>query len=61
MCSEEERPRPPRSWNRGIRNLITNWDQPLPLRVKLSLLVLNLSERAVKRSSCCGHYGEPGC
>ncbi|MCC7355446.1 MAG: hypothetical protein IT330_17025 [Anaerolineae bacterium] len=40
---------------------LTNLDQPLPWPTKVRLLVRNLSLRVVKRQTCCGHPGEPGC
>jgi hypothetical protein len=43
------------------RNFITNWNQPLPLRVKIGKTVKNISIRVIKRQLCCGHDGEPGC
>ncbi len=54
MCSNR-----PRRWS--LRSIITNWNQPLPLRVKLLLLVENATIRVTTRSLCCGHPGEPGC
>jgi len=45
----------------SARNFLTNLDAPMPWPRKLYLLTRNLSIRAVKRQSCCGHDGEPGC
>jgi hypothetical protein len=41
--------------------LLTNLDAPMPLPRKLWLLARNVSLRLIKRQSCCGHHGEPGC
>jgi hypothetical protein len=56
MCAGHEQPR-----QQSPRNFITNWNQPLPLRVKIGKTVKNLSIRVIKRQTCCGHDGEPGC
>lgn len=40
---------------------LTNIDQPMPRREKLSKLSHNLWRRLVLRQACCGHPGEPGC
>jgi hypothetical protein len=56
----DRKPRSP-GLRQGLRNNITNWNQPLPFRVKVSKLVKNLWIRAVTGSTCCGHDGEPGC
>jgi hypothetical protein len=55
--------RKPRSpgLRQGLRNNITNWNQPLPFRVKVSKLVKNLWIKAVTGSTCCGHADELGC
>jgi hypothetical protein len=58
MCSTQ--PRRPRSLREVIQNVLTNWDQPLPLRVKLTLGLVNAFRR-VQTGGCCGHPGEPGC
>jgi hypothetical protein len=42
-------------------NVLTNWQQPMPLPRKLWLVLRNLALRGIKRQSCCGHDGEPGC
>jgi hypothetical protein len=59
MCT----PPPPeqRSWKVGLRNAFTNWDQPLPFRVKVSKTLQNVWIRVSTGSTCCGHDGEPGC
>ena len=51
----------PTSRNEVMSNWLTNWNQPLPLPRKLALVMRNLSLRVVKRSTCCGHPGQPGC
>ena len=43
------------------RSVISNWEQPLPLGTKIRLTARNAMLRLVKRQSCCGHDGEPGC
>ncbi|GIU93218.1 MAG: hypothetical protein KatS3mg011_2124 [Acidimicrobiia bacterium] len=44
------------------RWVIENWRRsPLPLREKLALVFRNNLIKAKRRSSCCGHPGEPGC
>jgi hypothetical protein len=45
----------------SIRDFLTNLDQPMPLREKLSKLTRNLWRRVLLRQACCGHLGEPGC
>ena len=45
----------------SLSNFLTNLDAPMPLPRKLFLLARNLSIRVVKRQTCCGHDGEPGC
>ena len=44
-----------------MASFLTNLEGPLPWPVKLRLLVRNLALRVIKRQSCCGHPGEPGC
>ena len=51
----------PRDRNEGRSNFLTNMDVPMPLPRKLYLLARNLSLRVVRRSTCCGHDGQPGC
>ena len=60
MCSDHK-PHAPADWRVGLRNGFSNWNQPLPTRTKLRLLVRNLGIRVRTRSNCCGHDGEPGC
>ena len=45
----------------NARDLLTNWQQDLPLRVKLRLTARNVWIRLSTPSICCGHPGEPGC
>ena len=45
----------------SIRDFFTNFDQPMPLRVKMGMLTRNLWRRVALRQNCCGHDGEPGC
>ena len=45
----------------SLRDVLTNLDQPMPLREKLGKLVVNLWRRVALRQACCGHPGEPGC
>jgi hypothetical protein len=40
---------------------LQNLRQPMPLDRKIKLVVRNVWIRIRTRSSCCGHYGEPGC
>jgi hypothetical protein len=60
MCSDH-RPRAPANWREGLQNFFSNWNQPLPLHVKLSKAARNFWIRARLGSNCCGHDGEPGC
>ena len=55
------KPRTPRNGRASFANFLTNMDAPMPLPRKLYLLARNLSLRAVHRSTCCGHDGQPGC
>ncbi len=45
----------------SLRAIFTNLQAPMPLRRKVWLLVRNNWIKIITRSSCCGHYGEPGC
>ena len=45
----------------SLRDVLTNLDQPMPLREKLGKLVVNLWRRVALRQTCCGHPREPGC
>jgi hypothetical protein len=42
-------------------DFLTNMSQPMPLPEKLGKLSRNLWRRVIRRQSCCGHPGEPGC
>jgi hypothetical protein len=46
---------------RGPKAYFTNMSAPMPMRRKLYLVFRNSLIRIVKRQSCCGHPGEPGC
>jgi hypothetical protein len=58
--NRHQKPRSP-GLSEGLRNNITNWNQPLPFHIKVNKLVKNLWIRAATGSTCCGHDGEPGC
>jgi len=60
MCANQK-PRAPADWRVGLRNSISNWNQPLPFRTKVRLAARNYWIRVRTRSNCCGHDGEPGC
>lgn len=49
------------SGRKSLESFLTNLDVEMPFPRKMYLLVRNLSIRVVKRQSCCGHDGEPGC
>jgi hypothetical protein len=44
-----------------MSQFFTNMRTPYPAVTKLRLLIRNLSLRLIKRQTCCGHPGEPGC
>ena len=44
-----------------LRDLITNWRVDMPLGRKLRLATRNTAIKLIRRQSCCGHDGEPGC
>lgn len=52
MC-EKKKPDP--------RKAFDNLTKPMSLRKKISLLLANNIEKILKRKTCCGHHGEPGC
>ena len=54
MCSAQKRYGTPQEW---VRNML----QPVALGLKLRLFVRNMWTRIRTGSTCCGHYGEPGC
>lgn len=61
MCSTTPpRPHRPRNLREVFEFVLTNWRQPLPLRVKLMLGLTN-GVRRLQTGTCCGHPGEPGC
>ena len=61
MCADDHhKPNSP-GMRVGWRNAVTNWNQPLPFRVKASKLLRNLWIRVATGATCCGHDGEPGC
>ena len=45
----------------SLRAIFTNMAVPMPFHRKLYLVLRNNAIKVVKRQSCCGHYGEPGC
>jgi hypothetical protein len=45
----------------SIKAFFTNMSVPMPLYKKLYLVFRNNMIKIVKRQSCCGHHGEPGC
>lgn len=47
---------------RSIGVAISNWERStLPIPARLIVAARNLSLRVVRRDTCCGHDGEPGC
>ncbi len=52
MCSNEGRHQNP---------ALANLRKPMPLDQKLRMIRRNIGVRIMKRQSCCGHPGEPGC
>jgi hypothetical protein len=56
MCARHEH----QPGRQSPRNFIMNWNQTLPLRVKISKTGKNLSIHVIKRQTCCGHDGELG-
>ena len=42
--------------------VVSNWTAyDAPVTTKLRLAARNLWLRLVRRQTCCGHHGEPGC
>lgn len=39
----------------------TNMKVKMPLHKKIYLVFRNNMIKVVKRQSCCGHHGQPGC
>lgn len=46
---------------KSLRAVFTNMAVPIPLTLKLYMVLRNGGRRIVTGSSCCGHPGEPGC
>ena len=44
-----------------VRAFFSNMAVPMPLHRKLWLVARNSLIKLVKRQTCCGHPGEPGC
>jgi hypothetical protein len=44
-----------------LKDIFTNMSVPMPLHKKLYLVFRNNMIKIVKRQSCCGYHGEPGC
>jgi hypothetical protein len=45
----------------SIKDYFTNMSVDMPLYKKFYLVFRNNWIKLVKRQSCCGHPGEPGC
>jgi hypothetical protein len=45
----------------NLRSALSNLGAPMPLGRKIQRLIANNWTKVRTRSSCCGHYGEPGC
>jgi hypothetical protein len=45
----------------ALQAFFTNMSVKMPLHKKLYLVFRNNMIKIVKRQSCCGHHGEPGC
>jgi len=45
----------------SMKSFLTNMSVPMPLHRKIYLLFRNNAIKIWRRSSCCGHHGEPGC
>ncbi len=45
----------------SLKDIFTNMSVPMPWYRKLYLVFRNNMIKIVKRQSCCGHHGEPGC
>jgi hypothetical protein len=45
----------------SIKEFFTNMSVSMPLHRKLYLVFRNNAIKIIKRQSCCGHPGEPGC
>ncbi|ADJ26490.1 conserved hypothetical protein [Dehalogenimonas lykanthroporepellens BL-DC-9] len=45
----------------SLKAFFTNMSVPMPWYRKIYLVFRNNGIKLVKRQSCCGHHGEPGC
>lgn len=45
----------------SLRAAFTNMRAPMPLSMKLRLLLRNNLYKIQHHTNCCGHPGEPGC
>ena len=61
MCADHQHQPHAPGLRQALRNNLTNWNQPLPLHVKVRKLARNMWIRVSTGSTCCGHDGEPGC
>ena len=53
MCTEKRRGTP--------KETLKNLRQPMALGRKMQLFLRNNLMKIRAGSTCCGHYGEPGC
>ena len=52
MCSDKKP---------NIHDVVDNLKKPMPLSQKVGSILKNNLLKIVRRQSCCGHPGEPGC
>ena len=52
MC-EEKKP--------NLKDVLNNLRQPMPVSRKILSLFKNNMLKVVRRQTCCGHPGQPGC
>ena len=52
MCSEKKP---------NLKDAVENLRQPMPLTHKVGSILKNNLLKIVRRQSCCGHHGQPGC
>lgn len=45
----------------NIHAIFTNMSANMPLYKKFYLVFRNNMIKIIKRQSCCGHHGQPGC
>jgi hypothetical protein len=45
----------------SLKAFFTNMSVKMPFYKKLYLVFRNNMTKIIKRQSCCGHLGEPGC